>query len=327
MSTRVEQVLERLGVAHKRQGNRIWAEECPHPQHGRPNPEHRYQNFFARAEGEREGQWHCYSCKAGGNLVELVMVLRSLEYREARAWIRDVAGQEPEEPYLRVRAVVGRPPGALEVPQGVEMQGAPLETWNSVPRDYVLSRGLTGDQVRRWRVGYALYGRLDGRIFLPIYDARGRLVNYAARSFVGDETRYLAAPGWDRPDTSALFGEHRWPAAVRGDVLVFEGALNGLAIERALAETGLGAELAGMSGLDQTAHGVEVRTLTKLATFRRVVIATDPDEAGERAAAAIVAALARRMPVVRLELPPGRDADSLHREELAGRLRAAMGRA
>jgi hypothetical protein len=324
-STRVEQVLEKLGVACRRQGNRVWAEECPHPQHGRSNPEHRFQNFFARAEGERAGQWHCYSCKSGGKLVELVMVLRELDFRAAREWLRAFGEQEPEDPYLRVRAVVAAGPGALEVPQGVEKMGAPLDEWNSVPRDYALQRGLTEDQVRRWRVGYALFGRLDGRLFLPIYDARGRLVNYTARSFGGAEKRYLAAGTWENPDTSTLLGEHVWPATSRGDVLLFEGALNGFALERAMLVAGLCAELAGMSGLDQEEAGIDVRTLTKLMTFRRVIVATDPDAAGERAAEAVQASLGRRMPVTRLQLPPGKDACDLQRDELAHRLGAALG--
>jgi DNA primase len=323
VTSRVELVLEKLGVTHRRQGNRVWAEECPLPSHGKPNPQHRYLNWMIRPEGERAGLFYCYSCKGKGNLPELVMILKELDYRAAREWLRTFGDQEPEDPYLRVRVGVDRGQGALEVPPGVEQQGASLAEWNSVPREYAVSRGLTDDQVRRWRIGYATFGRLEGRIFLPIYDPRGRLANYAARTFVQDEKRYLAAPSWDRPDSSALFGEHRWPEpGFRSDVLLFEGALNGLALERALGDSD--AHLAGMSGLDQSEQGIEVRTLTKLATFRRVIVCTDPDGPGERAADAVRAALGRRMPVVRLELPDGTDAADLPRDALVGRLGAAL---
>ena len=320
--SRVEQVLEKLGVAHKRQGNRVWAEECPLPSHGKPNAAHRFLNWMIRPDGDRAGLFYCYSCKGKGNLPELVMLLKGLDYRAAREWLRDFVDQEPADPYLRVRVGLDRNPGSVLLPEGVEMQGAPLEKWNSVARDYVVSRGLTDDQVRRWRIGYALFGRLDGRIFLPIYDSRGRLANYAARSFVGAEKRYLAAGTWESPDTSILFGQHRWPETGRNDVLLFEGALNGLALERALGESDV--QLAGMSGLDQGSHGIEVRTLTNLATFRRVIVATDPDGPGDRAAAAIEAALGSRMPVIRLELPRGTDAAELSADVLAGILRAAL---
>ena len=329
--SQVEDVLAKLGVEHRRQGNRAWAERCPLPTHGPHNEAHLWQNWFVRLDrGERSG-YHCFSCKGAGQLVELVMLLRSVGYREAREWVRGIVTQDTEAPFLRVRSEPARLPGAIAVPGGVQKMGVGLERWNSVPRDYVLSRGITDEQVRRWRIGYALEGRLEGRILLPIFDRRDRLANYAARSFIGHEKRYLAAGSWEDPDKVALFGEHRWPApGARGCVVVFEGALNGLAIEHALSAAGCSelAEFGGMSGLDEGEGGqVDVRTLMKLATFRRVIVATDPDHAGDRAADAIARALLKRATVTRLELPRGRDAADLWREDpgaLGARVRSAV---
>lgn len=324
-----ELVLEKLGVATRRQGGRVWAERCPLPTHGGHNEAHAWQNFFARVDRGVWSGFHCFSCKGGGNLVELAMLLRGVDFAEALAWVRDVADAEPEEPFLRVRSELARLPGAITLPEGVEKQGAPLETWNSVAREYVLGRGITDEQVRRWRIGYALVGRLEGRVFLPIYDRLGRLANYAARSFVDHEKRYLAAGSWESPDKNALFGEHRWAPVERGRpslrdvVVVFEGALNGLALERAVSRAGevLGdrtIDYAGMSGLDESEGGaIDVRTLMKLATFPRVVVATDPDGAGDRAAAGLERALRRQSRVARLELPPGWDAADVWRSDPA----------
>lgn len=324
--SRVEEALTKLGVEHRRQGERVWAERCPLPTHGAINEAHRWQNFFVRADGP--GLFHCFSCKGGGNLVELVMLLRGVDYRDAQAWLRDLGEQETEAPFLRVRSEVAGTRGTIAVPEGVERMGAPYREWNTVPRTYAESRGITERQVGRWRVGYALDGRLAGRLFLPIYDSRGRLANYAARDFVGAEKRYLAAGTWEGPDTNVLFGEHRWPTSEPGfreTVVLTEGALNALAIERAAG----GRDLAygGMSGLDESEGGqVDVRTLTKLATFRRVVVATDPDGPGRRVAVAVAHALRRQCAVVRLELPDGTDAADLPRDALAGLLGAALGR-
>lgn len=348
--SRVEEVLEKLGVEHRRQGNRVWARECPLPSHGAHNPQHEFQNWFIRPDRGAWSGFTCFSCKGSGNLVDLVMLLRGVaeervaevraevasgvplrdvasrfpEYRDALAWVRGIGSAETEAPFLRVRVEPPRTPGVVEVPAGVEKMGAPYAAWNSVPRDYALSRGIEERQVASWRIGYALEGRLAGRLFLPIYDRRGRLANYAARDFVGAEKRYLAAGTWESPDTNVLFGEHRWPEpGFRETLLLFEGALNGLALERAAA--GHAVEFGGMSGLDEREGGVDVRTLTKIATFRRVVTATDPDGPGERVAAAVARALRRRSLVVRLELPEGTDACDLPRDALAGRLAAALG--
>lgn len=324
--TQVEDVLAKLGIASRRQGNRAWAERCPLPTHGKHNEAHLWANWFTRLDRGAWSAFHCFSCKSGGNLVELVMLLRGIGFREARDWVLSIATVETEAPFLRVRTALAKLPGAIDVPEGVEKMGAPLAAWNSVPRAYALSRGITDDQVRRWRIGYALIGRLEGRIFLPVFDHQDRLANYAARSFCDHEKRYLAAGSWEQPDKVALFGEHRWPPVEKGatsernTVWVVEGALNALALEHALRDARCDdrSEFAGMSGLDEGDGGaVDIRTLMKIATFRRVVVATDPDQAGNRIAGAIARQLRGRADVVRLDLPEGVDAADLRKRDPA----------
>jgi DNA primase len=291
-------VLDRLGVPAKRRGGRWWAERCPLPSHAKQNPAHAWQNFFLRDnDAPRPGQWHCFSCKAGGTLVELVGEVLGIDREAATAWLSSVDEREAP-PVLRVRFEASGPT-RFRMPAGVEF--APLERWNSVPRRYAESRGITARQVERWGIGYALSGRLDGRIVFPIRNSAGVLSNYAARTFVGDEVRYLAASERERPDKSALFGEEFWGTGERGDVVVFEGAINGLAIERALE--GEGIRIAGLQGSQ-----VDHRRLAKLGTFRRVAIATDPDNAGEKVAREISMAIGRRVDVRRVEYPTASDA-------------------
>jgi DNA primase catalytic core, N-terminal domain len=292
----VEFALERLGLDVKRVGGRLWTERCPLPTHQAHNPKHRWANFFVRPEGERAGQWHCYSCGAGGRLVELVMRLREVDFREAREWLRTIEEHVPPKPFLRVRVDSRRK--TFRLPDGVE--GGALSKWNSVPRDYVKSRGITAEQVERWRIGYALMGRLEGRIVFPVFDAKGRLVNYTGRTFVGDDVRYLSAHEREFPDTSAFWGEHRWTD--RKTVLLFEGAINGLAFERACERAGLMPSLAGMSG-----KHFDYRKALRL-RFERVVVATDPDPAGDLAHAHIESTLRSACEVVRFQYPTSDDA-------------------
>jgi len=307
----VQKTLEKLGVVAERNGRRWWAEQCPLPSHGAPNPKHQWQNFFVRDnDSERPGQWHCFSCKAGGTLVDLVMEMRGVDVDEAREWLRTI-GEQAAPPILRVRfEPVG--PRRFRMPAGVEF--GPLARWNSVARQYVECRGITADQVERWGIGYALEGRLDGRIVFPIRNRAGELANYAARTFVGDEVRYLAAHESEHPDLSAMWGEHRWPAA-RADrmVVVFEGITNGLAIERAW-NPGSSPALAGLQG-----SAIEHRKLARLASFQLVLVATDPDRAGEHAAREIASALGPK--VRRLRYPTEQDAAETPRDQLAEVLR------
>jgi hypothetical protein len=327
MAVDIALALEKLGIQIKKNGRRYWAEECPMPTHGTPNPKHRYQNFFVRSEDPRVGQFFCYSCKSGGRLVELVAVLKGLDWQSAKAWLADL-GDTPPPPYLRVRFDPVGPRGQpFRLPSGV--QSGPLDTWPGIPATYARLRGITADQVARWQVGYAYDGVLAHRLVLPIWDVEGRLANYAARTFVDDEVRYRAAHDREHPDKSALYGEHLWPRLEqRWTGLVFEGALNGLALERALARFTDGdleyvservAELPSLVGLSGSRF--DYRKAAKMATFRRLLVATDPDKAGDEAFDEIYGALRRRAEVVRFEYPRrGADALDTPSDELADAL-------
>lgn len=318
MSASVERVLERLGITARRIGSRWWAERCPVPEHGPQNEGHLWKNFFIRADGHRAaGLWHCYSCKEGGKLYELVMKVRGCEFREALAWLREIEEAPAPEPVVSVRyAPLGAGRARFELPGGVEF--GPLAGWNSVARDYALSRGLTAEQVERWEIGYALSGRLSGRVVFPIVDSAGRLANYAARTFVDDETRYLAGDEDRDPglDVAAMLGERFWPAPatrIRRACVVFEGALSGMALERAMLRAGVSAELAGLQGSDVA----NPRRALRLSSFGRVVSAADPDKAGDRVSEDLAAAL-RRVPFARLRYPrEGVDAGDTPVEDLA----------
>jgi hypothetical protein len=261
-------------------------------------------------------------------LVELVMRVAELEFRPALDWLEGVEEAPAPEPVVRVRYEVAGARSRFRLPEGVEHH--PLGSWNSVPLGYALSRGITGEQVERWQVGYALEGRLAGRLVFPIVDSSGRLANYAARTFVGHETRYLAADAREGPDKAAMLGERFWPPPAKRlskVVVVFEGAISGLAIERALALAGFvpheDVYLAGLQGSDAE----DPRRPARLATFGRVVSAADPDVAGESVSADLAAALGRRVPFARLEYPRrGVDAADEDPLALAGSLSRHLGR-
>ena len=323
MSASVERVVERLGLTARRTGSRWWFERCPNPEHADKNEKHRWSNAFVRADGHaRAGQWTCFSCKSGGRLVALVMAVRVCSFEDAVLWLADVEDAPAPEPVVRVRyAPMGARARAFQLPGGVEF--GPLAQWNSVPRAYVLGRGIDAQQVERWGIGYALGGRLDGRIVFPIEDLNGRLQNYAARTFVGDEIRYKAADEREGPDLATCLGERFWPPAAeraRSTCVVFEGAVTGMAIDRALR----GRPRVCLAGL-QGSNADHPRRIERLATFGRVVSAADPDGAGDEVSEVLASSL-RRVPFARVRYPQrGVDAADTDPAELGAALAAAIG--
>lgn len=278
----------------------------PCPFHADRNP----TTFFVRLRGERAGLFHCFACKASGNLVDLVMRRRDCSRQGAREWIDALRGGEVEEErgpeFGGVRLVVS-PLGRKGFTLPREVHLAPLADWVTPAREYAESRHLTAEQVSRWGIGYAVTGRLSGRLVLPVRDVAGESHSYMARTFADHEARYYYPRERERADLDAVFGEQHWPRARSGErVVVCEGALDALAVERAV-----GGCVAALGGSDvRPVHAL------KLASFGRVLVLTDADEAGDGAAGVLLAQLARHTGVVRVTLGRGRDADSVDPEEL-----------
>ena len=304
----VRAVLRRLGIEVTwEEGTRLWA-RCPFHLAvvGR---EDNKASWFIRSRGPRVGQSWCFSCSEGGTLAWLVM--HSLGFRSwggAKEWLDGFeAVPEPLPETVTVRVEMGGSPG-FRLPPGV-VDDEPLEEWVAPAREYAERRGLTAAQVRRWGIGYAVEGRLEGRLVIPVHDARDELRNYMARSFAGARTRYLYPSAADGAGQDALFGERCWPPE-RRRVVACEGALNALAVERVCS----GDVYAAVAAIG----GSNVRPIhaAKLSTFAEVVVLTDPDDAGDAAARKIAGMLGRHSRVTRVRLPPGKDAADLPSDEL-----------
>jgi len=300
-------VLDVLGIkVDNVRGARAWA-LCPF------HEDKHATNFFIRPKGERAGQWHCFACKEGGGLVELVSKLRDCSEDGAKEWIakfREGEGDEQEGPTfegvrLRVESVSGR---TFRMPQGVVRK--PLDAWPELMRAYAKDRHLTPAQVQRWAIGYSAIGRLSGRLVIPVRDRQGVDRSYMARTFVGHDSRYFYPNASEGADLDCLFGEQYWPEPRERKgltVVVGEGAFNALAVER--AEVGF--HIGALGGSDPRPMHV-----AKLASFTRVLIMTDEDEAGEGAAHELYCQLARHTQVLRVTLGGDRDWDEVSSERL-----------
>ena len=284
-------MLERLGVAvTSRVGRRLWA-RCPHPDHDDKDPSW----YVWNAPGEdRHGHHHCFGCGWGGGLVRLVQaVLGYDDEDDAWDWLRseDVAITATGAVF-EVRGVESMRIG-LPVPPGVRV--VPLRDWPTPAARYARSRGLTDEIVDRWGLGYGASDDVAYRIWIPIRDERGRLVCWQARTYIDDSLRYTT-PAGVRP--GAIVGQVFWPPRdARGLVVVVEGPLDAIAVDRATR-----LPVAALMGSQPVP-----RQLVALSSFRRVLVLTDSDPAGDAAGAVLVGALARWTSVERVRLPDGYD--------------------
>lgn len=298
MGVSVQAVLEFFEIEGQNEGDVLWA-CCPvHPEDS--------ASWKIHLTGARKGQFYCFGCKWSGDVYTLVMEKLGMGFPGAKAFVQELpqelAKEVPRVTYVPLQYQGHR---AFELPHGVHQR--PLHEWIPLARDYAKQRHLTAEQVDRWRVGYAVGGRLDGRLVLPVYSSGGKLLSYTGRTFAGGTKKYLEPHESERADKDAIFGEEHWPPVHARKTLVdLEGALNGLAVERVRPDVAFGC----LMGSD-----VSLGQVHKLMTWKRHVVLTDPDAAGDHAAA-VLRALGRHVEMVRVNLRPGQDPDSLQPAEL-----------
>lgn len=296
--TDIPLLLERLEVQYERRGDKLWA-SCPHPDHDDSTPS---WYILDDPDDEKHGRHHCFGCEEGGYPIHLVQWLTGLGRNDARAWLRDSSARRPARLNAEIEVLPLK--RKFHLPSGV-VDRKPFDAWPSQAREYVLSRGLDASDVLNWKMTYAVDGRLSGRIVIPIYDAKERLLSYTARTFIGHDRKYLEPGRREGASLSAVFGELHWPApAERRSVVATEGAFDAVWVHRV---TGL--PVGGLYG--SQLHPGQVG---RLSSFETIIVATDPDKAGLKAFEAIRSAFRRWKRVVLARIPKGHDCASLGQE-------------
>lgn len=311
MARKVEDALKLLGIEFDPRPRNGWiSARCPY--HEERNP-----SWRIRVTQHRYGQHHCWACKAGGTLEGLAMHVLKLSFEEARVWVgnREVVVEQPAPEEIGVRVVGGR--RKFKLPD--EVIFGRLDQWVTPARQYMQSRSVSSWQVSKWRLGYAIDGRLAGRIVIPVWRNFDEPRNYMARDFTRNPKvpKYRYPSAEESPSFATLFGEQYWPAQHERDIVVIvEGALNALAVER-LEEKRFAVVALGGSSI-QPIHAL------KVATFPHQIILTDNDPAGRKAADTLEPMLrGQGCQPWKCWLQSGYDANDLSPEDL----RAALWRA
>ena len=308
--------LARLNVDVRRpNGREVWS--CC-PLHGEKLPSFRIRN---EPSSEKHGFYQCFgSCEGerrAGSVFKLVRLLLDLETQsDARRWISgqslEVEKDQPSRIVIESKDTKIRKRGT-EHPIGVIV--APVSKWTQMSREYLDKRGIPAEQAEKWGLGYGRLGKYANRIFFPSYDSLGRLLNFTTRTYVEAQQKFKEPSEGSGAEKSAVFGEKFWPCRdERKVVVVLESAINVLASEREVPEFAHGA-----------IFGSEVLPghLLRFGTFDAILVASDPDNAGDKYFRAIRAGLARSKRVERVVIPSGTDAADLARDH-PGVLRSSI---
>src|ERR1051325_2005308 len=147
-----------------------------------------------------EQVFHCFSCGAGGSVLDLVAKIEGCGLREAAQKLSDWRSVTDKLAPLQKTTVTKKinpvPPLRFQL-RGV-----------NVRHPYLASRGIREATAREFGIGfYAGPGLMSQRLVIPIEDEAGRLVGYCGRCLDGSEPRDRFPAGFSK--SQVLFNLHR----------------------------------------------------------------------------------------------------------------------
>lgn len=311
--------------------------------------------------------YHCFGCGEHGNALDFLMKFDGLEFPEAVEELAHMLGLEvPREtsanPAMDARKRAQEASDYEQMEHAAKFFTHQLRRHTNSKRviEYLKGRGLSGEIVQQFDIGYApdgwdgllkalgsdqrskdqlvelklvnrneqgrYYDFFRDRVMFPIRDRRGRVVGFGGRILEGDGPKYLNSPEtriFHKGRELYGFYEARQANRELEHVVIVEGYMDVVA----LAQAGITFAVASLG----TATTTEQLQMLFRAT-RRVVCCYDGDRAGRDAA---WRALENALPLLNdgielsfLFLPDGEDPDTLVRKEGAegflGRLNAAQ---
>jgi DNA primase len=329
-STDLLALVRSRGIDLEKHGSKDWKGLCPfHGDKGTPN----------LIVSPDKGLWHCMACGKAGNPIQFVQVHDGISFRHA---FEILAGGGKEAYAARPQMDQCTVP-VLPCPLDPESDDATLlqqvtayyqERLRAMPvvRTYLASRGLDQDElITRHQLGFAdrtlglrlpdanrktgelLRMRLtqlgvwrssghehfNGCIVVPLFDAAEKIVSYYGRRIGPGTVKHLYAPGPHR----GLFN----PAAFgQEEIILCEAVLDALTF----CEHGI----TNVSCVYGTEGWTDELTVA-LRKVRRVRLAYDADEAGDRAAERDTKRLqSLGVEVYRIKFPWGMDANEYARK-------------
>lgn len=304
--------------------------------------------------------YHCFGCGAHGNAIDFLIEYDRLSFPEAVEELAQQAGMELPASGWSVDKGPDLAPIYAILERAALLYRGQLREHPDAPRavDYLRRRGLSGDIVQRFGIGFAppgwdfllrtlgrgraneqcltsagllaerddrRYDRFRDRIMFPILDRRGRVIGFGGRVLGDGEPKYLNSP--ETPvfhKGRELYGLHQVQQALRHPprLLVVEGYMDVIA----LAQFDIRYAVATLGTATTPEH---VKRLLRGAP--ELVFCFDGDRAGRAAAwKALQTALplaTGQQPIRFLFLPDGEDPDTLVRGEGRDAFEQRLGKA
>jgi DNA primase len=259
-------------------------------------PIHRGQRNDAFRGDLDKNAFHCFSCQAGGNVLDFVAAMERCSIREAalrlQRWfsigVPDLSWAPPSGQLVREKEGFN-PPLRFALTNVDHAHG------------YLAGRGIDRATASEFGVGfYARPGLMSGRIVIPIHNGRGEIVAYAGRALGDRVPKYKLPTGFHK--SLELFNLHRVVAAGSTTVTVVEGYFDCMRVHQAGFPGVVALMGASLSARQES---------TLLERFERVILLLDGDTTGRDGSRTIAARLSGRCSLVTVEMAEGTQPDQL----------------
>lgn len=293
-------ILRRYHVSLRRSGRDQYRGLCPI---------HRGEGRDAFHANLSRNLFHCFSCGAGGTVLDFVASMESCTLREAAQKLAEEARLvSSARPACPPKPTVTRKNNASVSPLGFVLHGI------DSAHPYLAARGIEAATAHEFGIGfYRGPGLLCGRLVIPIHNAAAELVAYCGRSLDGTPPRYRFPSGFAKSEV--LFNLHRAVTAGQDTVVVVEGFFDCFKLRQA--------GVACVALMGSALYDTQQRAL--LDRFRNVILMLDGDEAGRRATATIIARLQPSTSVSAVYLPDSVQPDQLSASPIRQLLQAHTG--
>ncbi len=283
--------------------------------------------------------YHCFGCGAGGGVINFVMRVEGLEFRDAVQFLADRSGLKVPQNQMDTGATQRRERLLALMKDAGRFYYDTLWKPEYAPvQQYFAGRGLTRKTMNRFGLGYApdsfhqtmdamqkkgytkeelvaaglavknekgaIYDKFRGRVMFPIIDVRGQVVAFGGRVMDDSRPKYL-----NSPETMIfhkgrnLFALNLAKKTGQDYFILAEGYMDVIALHQAGFDS-------AVASLGTALTEEQARMIARYT--KKVVISYDADGAGQAAAQRAIDILKRAdLQVNVLRIPGAKDPDEL----------------
>ncbi len=277
----VEEALKQLGTPAS--SGQEYTFDCPFC--GKEN--HLYINPM-------KGKYNCFKCNNGGG-IKFLLKKMGVQFDEAQVNVSTVT----------VDDLKSRLKGIDKDEKKIDpvKAGLPDDYWeilpDTEPSHYLLSRGLTWEDIKLYRIGHG-FTDLNQRVIFPAFDDDGECLIYSARDYTNNQTlRYKTPKGISKSE----FVPYLNIARNYETVIICEGAISAI--------------IAGRNAVATYGKGFSLKQIEQLLAtgFKEYYVAFDGDTQEGEALKLAFTLWRRKVTTYLIPIPQKDDPASLGREE------------